>query len=253
MFRLISAGTIEEIVYARQIYKQQQANIGYLGNPQRRYFEGVQAKRDRKGEIFGLTNLLSYQDKHIVLKDIVNKTNVAESKAGVEVVDIDVNVEEGDQLSGMNQLADMIEAGVDDKDSAKTSTKQHDPVQAILDGAGVEYSHFNDQVIGSSKVEDQLSRRAEQMDLASSGARVFSESQSQTVIRSKGELVVLQFHPPTDVMRRQFCSMMRWYGYTNATEFGLAVEKMTQAQRRECLDLWYAWRREQLAREPKTV
>ncbi|CRK45257.1 hypothetical protein BN1723_019675, partial [Verticillium longisporum] len=32
VFRLVSSGTIEEIVYARQIYKQQQANIGYTAS-----------------------------------------------------------------------------------------------------------------------------------------------------------------------------------------------------------------------------
>ena len=58
VFRLISAGTIEEIVYARQIYKQQQANIGYNASSERRYFQGVQERTDMKGEIFGLSNLL---------------------------------------------------------------------------------------------------------------------------------------------------------------------------------------------------
>src|ERR1700685_1711181 len=42
VYRLISQGTVEEIVYARQIYKQQQANIGYEASNERRYFKGVQ-------------------------------------------------------------------------------------------------------------------------------------------------------------------------------------------------------------------
>jgi SNF2 family DNA or RNA helicase len=37
VFRLISQGTLEEIVYARQIYKQQQASIGYNASSERRY------------------------------------------------------------------------------------------------------------------------------------------------------------------------------------------------------------------------
>ena len=91
VFRIISAGTIEEIVYARQIYKQQQANIGYNASSERRYFKGVQEKKDQKGEIFGLNNLFEYQNNNIVLREIVNKTNVAESRAGVQVMDIDVD------------------------------------------------------------------------------------------------------------------------------------------------------------------
>src|SRR5271167_2887611 len=97
VFRLISAGTIEEIVYARQIYKQQQANIGYNASTERRYFKGVQEKKDQKGEIFGLQNLFEYQNDNIVLQDIINKTNVAESKAGVSVVDYDFEDEDNDE------------------------------------------------------------------------------------------------------------------------------------------------------------
>jgi len=51
------------------------------------------------------------------------------------------------------------------------------------------------------------------------------------------------------VMKRQFCSMARRYGFRNATEFALVVEGMTQAQRRACLDRWYQGRREILIKE----
>jgi SNF2 family DNA or RNA helicase len=82
VYRLVSAGTVEEIVYARQIYKQQQANIGYNASTERRYFKGVQNAKDQKGEIFGLDNLLTFHGDDIVLRDIVNKTNVAEASEG---------------------------------------------------------------------------------------------------------------------------------------------------------------------------
>ncbi|CAJ2506451.1 Uu.00g005810.m01.CDS01 [Anthostomella pinea] len=36
-----------------------------------------------------------------------------------------------------------------------------DPIQAILASKGVEYTHENSEVIGSSKVEDELARQAE--------------------------------------------------------------------------------------------
>ena len=55
VYRLISAGTIEELIYNRQIYKQQvllyfilikefvqMASIGLHGKQERRYFTGVQ-------------------------------------------------------------------------------------------------------------------------------------------------------------------------------------------------------------------
>lgn len=282
VFRLISAGTIEEIVYARQIYKQQQANIGYNASSERRYFKGVQEKKDQKGEIFGLTNLFEYQNNNVVLRDIVNKTNVAESKAGVQVMDIDVEASQEDDdtaaptRSGsvssnsegnedaMSQLAAAICGDVDNKDSLQNLTagvtpKKHDPIQAILVGAGVEYTHLNNEVIGSSKVEERLSRRAELADSQIDDVQVFFDSQDQAGLspgitngsggskfKKNGKPIYFKYHPPADVMKRQFCSMARRYGFPNATEFALVVEGMTQAQRRASLERWYKERRELL-------
>lgn len=273
VFRLISAGTIEEIVYARQIYKQQQANIGYNASSERRYFTGVQEKKDQKGEIFGLNNLFKYQNDNVVLRDIVNKTNVAESRAGVQVSDINIeeddNPERGEtsikaEDEAMSQLAALV-CGDSDETKPKTepseTARKHDPIQAILAGAGVEYTHLNNEVIGSSRVEERLSRLAPNVNTAD--CQVFEPSQdpddednnnvpswttpaaaNQSLLRdSAGQPVRFRYHPPPEVMRRQFCSMARYFGHADATEFALVVENMTQAQRRECLDKWYRERR----------
>jgi hypothetical protein len=42
IYRLLAAGTLEELVYTRQIYKQQLFNIAVAGADEKRYFEGVQ-------------------------------------------------------------------------------------------------------------------------------------------------------------------------------------------------------------------
>jgi hypothetical protein len=42
-------GTLEEAVYKRQIYKQQQANTVLEGAEEARYFEGVQVVRGCQG------------------------------------------------------------------------------------------------------------------------------------------------------------------------------------------------------------
>lgn len=270
VFRLISAGTIEEIVYARQIYKQQQANIGYTASSERRYFKGVQEKKDQKGEIFGLNNLFEYQNNNIVLRDIVNKTNIAESKAGVQVIGVDLDqedVSEGDfplpstndedEDGTMSQLAAMIRGETDgsstlgNNKAAGITPKKHDPIQAILAGAGVEYSHLNNEVIGPSKMEERLSRRAELAGDALGEMQVFgsSEDSDNLIIRKDGRPVKFKYHPPPDVMKRQFCSMARRFGFPNATEFALVVESMTQAQRRACLEKWYRERREILLKK----
>lgn len=42
VFRFLAAGSLEELVYTRQVYKQQLSNIAVSGKMEKRYFEGVQ-------------------------------------------------------------------------------------------------------------------------------------------------------------------------------------------------------------------
>lgn len=45
VFRLLAAGSLEELVYSRQVYKQQLSNIAISGKMEKRYFEGVQVRK----------------------------------------------------------------------------------------------------------------------------------------------------------------------------------------------------------------
>ncbi|RYO95186.1 hypothetical protein DL764_007734 [Monosporascus ibericus] len=268
VFRLISTGTIEEITYARQIYKQQQANIGYNASNERRYFKGVQQDSSRKGEIFGIQNLLAYHGDQVVLRDIVNKTNVAEARIGVQLMDIDmdkaakeddevsqfIKKEEGaeDETGGLKQLSAVLTSSDALEQKRKNNTKT-DVVQAILASAGVEYTHENSEVVGTSRVEDELSRQAAlaasqdgNLDAAAGDRSLFFDSQDHATAFRAPDGFSYEFNPPEDVMRRQFCTMARSFGFPGAVDFALAVEGMTQEQRRNCLDLFYARRLEVL-------
>ncbi|KAL6857666.1 hypothetical protein ACO1O0_005108 [Amphichorda felina] len=264
VFRLISLGTVEEIVYARQIYKQQQANIGYTASSERRYFRGVQQDTERKGEIFGLTNIFTYHPDSGLLRDIVNKTNIAEAKAGVSLTDVNmekaaeedeslgvVKKEDGEGDGGMSQLADLLKAK-DQKqllEARKATVPRIDAVQAILTSAGVEYTHENSEVIGSSKVEEQLSRRAAMAnyaegDMLGQNALFVSDKDVQD-----DEALLSKYNPPEDVQLRQFCEMAREFGFASATDFALVVESWTQEERRNCLDTFYQKRESKLISE----
>ncbi|PVH84515.1 DNA excision repair protein-like protein [Cadophora sp. DSE1049] len=256
VYRLVSAGTVEEIVYARQIYKQQQANIGYTASTERRYFKGVQNMPTQKGEIFGLDNLLTFHADNVVLRDIVNKTNVAEAKQGVAILDFDMDdaandednplkVDDLDDEDGaMSQLAALL-TEEDSKKKAKPRPKA-DPIQAILSAAGVEYTHENSEVVGSSRVEAELSRRAVETgnDAEYGEQRLFDDSQAGDI--SPGR-IQYEYHPPDDVMLRQFCTMAKEFGFGSATEFAFAVEGMTQKQRTYCLERFYLKRKDRMA------
>lgn len=261
---MVSAGTVEEIVYARQIYKQQQANIGYNASTERRYFKGIQNSLGQKGELFGLENLLTFHADNIVLRDIVNKTNIAEAKQGLMVLPVDMDdmlndednplkVDDEREDGAMSQLAALIKgegAAKKKKKKPAKSKARTDPIQAILASAGVEYTHENSEVIGSSKVEAALSRRAEEAgnDISYGETRLFAESQSQGVRHGENgtERVNYVFQPPEDVMTRQFCTMAKTFGFKNATDFAFVVEGWTQKQRTDFLQRFYEKRKERL-------
>ena len=66
VIRLVARGTIEEQMYARQVYKVQLKKQTLGGNAngttQPQIFKGVDKDEKRKGELFGIENLLMYRD-----------------------------------------------------------------------------------------------------------------------------------------------------------------------------------------------
>lgn len=204
VFRLVSAGTIEEIVYARQIYKQQQANIGYTASDERRYFKGVMDQSEKRGELFGLENLFTFQENGLLLRDIMHKTNVAETRAGVNAMScsfddsqLDSDDDDDDVLSNKSlgitddeiSVSSQMKKFVDSFTSSSIEGMRKpakragpDPINAILAKAGVQYTHENSEVVGRSEIEARLSKQAMELrnDVDLARTRVFAASQSQS-------------------------------------------------------------------------
>lgn len=70
VYRLLGAGSIEELIYARQVYKQQMMRIGYEASTQTRYFDAVQGVK--KGELFGQENLFKLHEDTLATKMTVS-------------------------------------------------------------------------------------------------------------------------------------------------------------------------------------
>jgi hypothetical protein len=58
VFRFISEGTVEEIIYHRQIYKQKQQSVALEGSHETRLYDGVMGVKGEEGELWGLPNPL---------------------------------------------------------------------------------------------------------------------------------------------------------------------------------------------------
>lgn len=77
VYRMVAAGSIEEQIYVRQIYKQQQANIVYDATSERRYFNAVEGEKQHKGELFGVRNLFSLSET-LIGKPVIEQCSIAE-------------------------------------------------------------------------------------------------------------------------------------------------------------------------------
>ncbi|XP_076462027.1 uncharacterized protein LOC143294538 isoform X2 [Babylonia areolata] len=82
VYRLISAGSIEENIYLRQIYKQQLDNVVVGTENARRYFHGVQGDAENQGELFGIRNMFRLRTGDSCLTmDILSRN--AKMEAGI--------------------------------------------------------------------------------------------------------------------------------------------------------------------------
>uniref|UniRef100_H3CHG5 Helicase C-terminal domain-containing protein n=1 Tax=Tetraodon nigroviridis TaxID=99883 RepID=H3CHG5_TETNG len=95
VLRLISLGTVEEVIYLRQVYKQQ-LQCSVLGKESsRRYFEAVPG--DCKGELFGIRNLFRLQTQGTCL---TQKILEREGQVEAGVTTTSVHTGEGAGASG---------------------------------------------------------------------------------------------------------------------------------------------------------
>ncbi|KAM7092610.1 DNA excision repair protein ERCC-6-like 2 isoform 2-T2 [Molossus nigricans] len=80
VFRLISLGTVEEIMYLRQVYKQQLQCVVVGSENAKRYFEAVQGSKEHRGELFGVCNLFKLRSQGACLtKDILEREGQVEA------------------------------------------------------------------------------------------------------------------------------------------------------------------------------
>ncbi|XP_056380860.1 DNA excision repair protein ERCC-6-like 2 isoform X2 [Hyla sarda] len=80
VLRLISLGTVEEIIYLRQIYKQQLHCVAIGSENAKRYFKAVQGSKEHKGELFGVHNLFKMRIQGTCLtRDILEREGQVEA------------------------------------------------------------------------------------------------------------------------------------------------------------------------------
>ncbi|TPX57534.1 hypothetical protein PhCBS80983_g03788 [Powellomyces hirtus] len=274
VYRLIAAGSLEELFYGRQIYKQQQANIGYTASNERRYFEGVMGDPTQQGELFGTDNLFAlHQESDIITKLILKRTEAAEIT--YDVADFHVSDTHRDDDDDTHEPVKTEEHDDDevlaeqlrsiDKETAhnRQSRIERDTVAAILDEEGISYTHINDEIIGSSKIEERISMHAKKAvemcsntqapafafemdadeddaDEADTKSDMHEETHPQPekrrarnakLLSKKGRIRTVVGATPEHIREQQLHSMARFFKYSTTEAFAEYYDQAPRKQR----------------------
>ncbi|KAG6830528.1 hypothetical protein H0H92_000200 [Tricholoma furcatifolium] len=174
VYRLLGAGSVEELIYARQIYKQQQMAIGYDASVQTRYFEGVQGDATKRGELFGIENIFRLHEDKLATKMAIEKASLAELDWALANMGGDKSKKQA-KSNGDDWLANAESKGLKDKEDIGnmkglgallfsdappvSENREQDGIQKILNSIGVKYSHHNDQIIAPSRIEEERTKK----------------------------------------------------------------------------------------------
>ncbi|PNY06301.1 DNA repair and recombination RAD26-like protein [Trifolium pratense] len=150
VFRLLSAGSLEELIYSRQVYKQQLSNIAVSGKMEKRYFEGVQDCKEFKGELFGICNLFRDLSDKLFTSEIIemHETSIKDDRHKTEQQE-KINISEETSLLDTEPETRLC------SEAARTTTSKPD---IEFEDLGIVYAHRNEDVVNSRPViQGQLS------------------------------------------------------------------------------------------------
>ncbi|KAF7822971.1 Switch 2 [Senna tora] len=136
VFRLLAAGSLEELVYSRQVYKQQLSNIAVSGKMEKRYFEGVQDCKEFKGELFGICNLFRDLSDKLFTSEIIQLHE--ERKENGQITEQEKKIVSSEE-------ADILVSDSENRlrtDSERTSTSS-------LKDLGIVYAHRNEDIVNA--------------------------------------------------------------------------------------------------------
>ncbi|KAF9264581.1 hypothetical protein L218DRAFT_230270 [Marasmius fiardii PR-910] len=168
VYRLLGAGALEELIYARQVLKQQQMAIGYEASVQTRYFKGVQGDTRKKGELFGLKNIFRLHENSLTTKVAIEKAQLAQldwALANLDSKSRNLSVEDRQLAEAeakskeddVNGLASLFFTEDSPKEGAPR--REEDDVERLLSSIGISYSHHNDEILAANQIEQERAKK----------------------------------------------------------------------------------------------
>ncbi|CAH9147008.1 unnamed protein product [Cuscuta epithymum] len=204
VFRLLAAGSLEELVYSRQVYKQQLSNIAISGTNEKRYFEGVQDCKEFQGELFGICNLFRDLSDQLFTSDII---------------ELHGNKGKLDEGNGVHFLPDQENTEPKGKGS-----------ELKLDDLGIVYAHRNEDVVNPRSVvptiQEQNLNSTQQLSFPVLGRRKFD---AMNVKEKKESFDKVKMHK-----RRQFSLIAQFMGMKEV-QFSKWILSATSSERETVL------------------
>ncbi|XP_062152558.1 switch 2 isoform X2 [Alnus glutinosa] len=145
VFRLLAAGSLEELVYSRQVYKQQLSNIAVSGKMEKRYFEGVQDCKEFQGELFGICNLFRDLSDKLFTSEIIELHEKQGLEDGHHLITKQGLTELGNNFDSSKEVGVIFSSESEtrvpgDSKWAKTS-------KPAFEDMGIVYAHRNEDVV----------------------------------------------------------------------------------------------------------
>ncbi|KAJ7279022.1 P-loop containing nucleoside triphosphate hydrolase protein, partial [Mycena rebaudengoi] len=164
VFRLLGAGSVEELIYARQVLKQQQMKIGYEASIQTRYFEGVQGDKSNQGELFGINNIFKLHEGGLTTKMAIEKAHLAELDWALGSMDSSKGKKKNGPDNEIAAKFDSLAVGKDFGDLKGLGALLFDdgppraePATGLPKITGI-YTHQNPDLLVSSKIEQERTK-----------------------------------------------------------------------------------------------
>ena len=238
VFRLISEGTIEEMMYLREVYKQQIGNTVVERSKERRYFTGVAGDKHQQGELFGCQNLFQLRNEGSSLSyDLMKRSEMMEGGVKMAKNDLTNRAKESTSSSEWNWLLDKSLVGT-------SKVEEHITEQAISDVHGLQlYSQEPANYVSKKLVVEEVSEESD--DLCDEVSIADDE-----VVTTKS---IVEDDGSREIRHRHFGEMAISLDYNSSREFAEVVVASDQKERKKLLRKFYSKRKASTVKKRKVT
>ncbi|XP_050207947.1 switch 2 [Mercurialis annua] len=147
VFRLLAAGSFEELVYSRQVYKQQLSNIAVSGKMEKRYFEGVQDCKQFQGELFGIANLFRDLSDKLFTGEIIESHEKQQKDDEHSSFTYQELAEIGGYFHPQEQVGPTVISGSETETNMPSHDDSATADEPVLEDLGILYAHRNEDIV----------------------------------------------------------------------------------------------------------